>query len=196
MLYDEAKIYFEKVLKLVPTDATSLFYVAHCNDTLGNIQDAERYYIKVLEIRENYADVYKNLCVIYMKTGRENSAIELAKKAKEISPNDYTFDYLIGTAHVALKMYNEGIEYLENALALNPEHFQIYNNLGTAYLLVGQREKALNCYKKAIKINPEDSVSFYNIGSIYQIQNQHNQACDYAYCAQQVAVVASHCRCR
>ena len=178
-LFDEAKIYFEKVLKLVPTDATSLYYFAFCCDTLGNIQEAESYYIKVLEIRENYVDVYKNLCVIYMKTGRENSAIELAKKAKEISPNDYTFDYLIGTALVALKMYNEGIEYLEKALALNPEHFQIYNNLGTAYLLIGQREKSLDCYKKAIKINPQDAVSFYNIGSIYQIQNQHSQACDY-----------------
>lgn len=178
-LYDEAKTYFEKAIKLVPTDATSLFYLAHCYETLGNLQDAERFYIKVLEMRENYVDVYKNLCIIYMKTGRETSAIELAQKAKTIEPNDYTFDYLIGTALVALKMYNEGIEHLEQALALNPEHFQIYNNLGTAYLLIGQREKALKSYKKAIKLNPEDAVSFYNIGSIYQIQNKHNQACDY-----------------
>lgn len=177
--YKSAATNFEKAIKISPKDATALFYLANCYDNLNRLSDAESYYIKVLEIRENYIDAYKNLCIICMKTGKENNAIEYAMKAKEIAPQDYTFDYLIGTAYVALKIYNKGIEYLEAALALNPEHFQIYNNLGTAYLLVGSREKAIDCYKKAIKIRPEDAISYYNIGSIYQIQNKHEQACDY-----------------
>lgn len=177
--YKSATTNFEKAIKISPKDATALFYLANCYDNLNRLSDAESYYIKVLEIRENYIDAYKNLCIICMKTGKENNAIEYAMKAKEIAPQDYTFDYLIGTAYVALKIYNKGIEYLEAALALNPEHFQIYNNLGTAYLLVGSREKAIDCYKKAIKIRPKDAISYYNIGSIYQIQNKHEQACDY-----------------
>lgn len=177
--YKSATTNFEKAIKISPKDATALFYLANCYDNLNRLSDAESYYIKVLEIRENYIDAYKNLCIICMKTGKENNAIEYAMKAKEIAPHDYTFDYLIGTAYVALKIYNKGIEYLEAALALNPEHFQIYNNLGTAYLLVGSREKAIDCYKKAIKIRPKDAISYYNIGSIYQIQNKHEQACDY-----------------
>lgn len=177
--YKSATTNFEKAIRISPKDATALFYLANCYDNLNRLSDAESYYIKVLEIRENYIDAYKNLCIICMKTGKENNAIEYAMKAKEIAPQDYTFDYLIGTAYVALKIYNKGIEYLEAALALNPEHFQIYNNLGTAYLLVGSREKAIDCYKKAIKIRPKDAISYYNIGSIYQIQNKHEQACDY-----------------
>lgn len=179
LLFDEAVKNFEKAVKISPDDATALFYLANCYDNTGRLSDAERYYIKVLEVRENYIDAYKNLCIIYMKTGNENKAIEFAQKAKDIAPNDFTFDYLIGTASVALKLYNKGIQHLEHALALNPQHFQIYNNLGTAYLLTGMRDKALDCYKKAIKIKPDDAVSFYNIGSIYQIQNKHAQACDY-----------------
>ena len=178
-LYSDAKNTFEKVIKISPKDATSLFYLANCLDNLDNVTEAEKYYSKVLQIREGYIDAYKSLCIIYLKTNREYNAIELAKKAKEFAPKDYTFDYLIGTANITLKQYNKGIEHLETALAMNPSHFQIYNNLGTAYLLVGQREKAIECYKKAIKIKPDDSISYYNIGSIYQIQNKHNQACDY-----------------
>ena len=177
--FDEAKNNFEQAVKISPKDATALFYLANCYDNLDRVVDAEKYYLKVLEVRENYTDAYKDLCIIYMKTNRELNAIELAKKAKTIVTNDYTFDYLIGTASIALKRYNDGIEYLEKALALNPSHFQIYNNLGTAYLLIGQRDKAINCYKKAVKIKPEDSISYYNIASIYQIQNKHEQACDY-----------------
>ena len=178
-IYDEAKKDFEKVVKSNPEDATAMFYLASCYDNLGDIINAEKYYSKVLVLRENYIDVYKNLCIIYMRTNREYNAIELAKKAKEMAPRDYTFDYLIGTASITLKLYEQGIEYLENALALNPNHFQIYNNLGTAYLLTGQRELAIRCYEKAVKIRPEDSISYYNIGSIYQIKNKHAQACDY-----------------
>ncbi len=178
-LYEEAKKDFETALKLAPNDATALFYIAHCHDNLGAVLEAEKYYTKLLQVRENYIDAYKDLCIIYMKTGREIDAIELAGKAKTKAPNDYTFDYLIGTACVALKRYNDGIEHLEAALALNPSHFQIYNNLGTAYLLIGKRQKAIDAYKKAIKIKPDDSVSYYNIGSIYQIQNKHAQASDY-----------------
>lgn len=178
-LYKDAKKNFELVLKSDSEDATSVFYLANCCDKLDDVQNAEKYYKKVLELRENYIDAYKNLCIIYMKTSRELDAIELAKKAKKIEPNDYTFDYLIGTANIAIKQYTTGIKYLELALFLNPQHFQIYNNLGTAYLLIGQRDKAINCYKKAIKIKPEDAISYYNIGSIYQIQNKHVQASDY-----------------
>lgn len=178
-LFRDAKVDFEKAVKLSPKDATALFYLANCYDNLDQLLDAEKYYLKVLEFRENYIDAYKNLCIVYMKTNRELNAIELGKKAKTLAPKDYIFDYLIGTASITLKRYNDGIEYLENALALNPSHFQIYNNLGTAYLLIGQREKAISCYQKAIKIKPEDSVSYYNIASIYQIQNKHEQACDY-----------------
>ncbi|MCR5266595.1 MAG: tetratricopeptide repeat protein [Cyanobacteria bacterium RUI128] len=177
--YKEALVNFEKAIKLSPNDATSLFYLANCYDNLEQLADAEKYYLKLLEVREGYVDAYKNLCVIYLKTSRELNAIELATKAKALAPNDYTFDYLIGTASVAIKQYNQAIKHLEAALALNPSHFQIYNNLGTAYLLIGQRDKAINCYMKAIKIKPDDAVSFYNIGSIYQIQNKHEQACEY-----------------
>lgn len=178
-LFKEAKDNFEKVISIVPDDATTLFYLANCYDNLGKLDDAERFYIKVLELRENFVDAYKNLCIIYMKTGKEVSAIKIAQQAKLIDSSDYTFDYLIGTASVTLKLYNQGIEHLENALSLNPEHPQIYNNLGTAYLLTGARDKAIDCYKKAIKLNPKDSVAYYNIASIYQIQNKHAQATDY-----------------
>ena len=178
-LYAEAIFDFTKVIKQSPDDATSLFYLANCFDNLGNLEDAEDYYKRVLKIRENYIDVYKNLCIIYMKTKKEQEAIDLGLKAKEIAPEDYTFDYLISTAYIALKAYNKGIEHLHMAMALKPDHPQIYNNLGTAYLLTDQKEKAIDCYMKAIELNPNDSISYYNLGSLFQIQNKHRQACEY-----------------
>lgn len=178
-LYAEALLDFSKVVKQTPNDATALFYLANCFDNLDNLEDAQEYYKKVLKIRENYIDAYKNLCIIYMKVKKEQEAIELGLKAKKIAPDDYTFDYLISTAYIALKQYNKGIEHLLMAIKLNPNHQQIYNNLGTAYLLTGQKEKAIDCYIKAIDLKPDDAISYYNLASIFQIQNKHRQACEY-----------------
>ena len=84
-LYSDAKNTFEKVIKISPKDATSLFYLANCLDNLDNVTEAEKYYSKVLQIREGYIDAYKSLCIIYLKTNREYNAIELAKKAKALN---------------------------------------------------------------------------------------------------------------
>ena len=168
-LFKEGAEIFEKVIKLSPDDATTIFYLGNCYDNLNLLDKAEDCYKQVIKLRKNFVEAYKNICVLYMKTGNEIKAIQRAQEAKLIEPSDYTFDYLIGTASVTLKLYNQAIEHLENALALNPEHSQIYNNLGTAYLLTGMKEKAIECYKKAIKLNPKDSVAYYNIASIYQI---------------------------
>ena len=59
-LYDEAKSDFEKVVKSNPDDATSVFYLANCYDNLDDIANAEKYYTKVLTMRENYINAYKN----------------------------------------------------------------------------------------------------------------------------------------
>ncbi len=177
--YEEAKNNFEYVLLSENNDATSWFYLGNCYDKLKDLENAKTAYEKVIELRENYLEAYKSLCVIYMQIHMEDKAIEIAQKAKTIDAEDYTYDYLIGTAFVAKKQYQESIKYLENALKLNPNHSQIYGNLATAYLLLNDQVKAIEMYNKAIELNPENADALFNLASVYQIQNNHSEACKY-----------------
>ena len=177
--YEEAKKNFEAVLTKEMDDATSWFYLGSCYDKLNDLQNAKNAYLKVIQLRENYLDAYKSLCIILMRLKEEDNAIIYAEKAKEIVPEDYTYDYLIGTALVAQKKYKESIKYLEHAIELKPDHAQIYGNLGTAYLLINNQAKAFEMYKKAIEIQPENAEALYNLASLYQIQNNHSEACIY-----------------
>lgn len=177
--YDEARQNFEEVVEQEKEDATSWFYLGNCYDKLRNLEQAKNAYLKVIELRENYLDAYKSVCIILMQLGEEEKAIELAEKAKEIDSEDYTYEYLIGTAYVALRQYDESIAHLEKALELAPNHSQIYGNLGTAYLLKNDQTKSIEMYKKAIEIEPENTEALYNLGSLYQIQNNHSEACVY-----------------
>jgi len=174
--FKEAKQNFEYVLHQKDDDATSWFYLGNCYEKLGELENAKSAYLKVIELRDQYVEAYKNLCVVYMQLKQEDKAIEIAEKAKLIDSDDYTYDYLIGTANVALKRYDEGIKYLTQALALNPNRPQIHGNLGTAYLLTNNQGKAIESFNKALEIEPENTEVLYNLGSLYQIQNNHSEA--------------------
>lgn len=177
--YKEGQNNFETIVKYDPEDASSWFYLASCYDNLDDRLHAITAYQKVIELRDQFVDAYKNLCVLYIRNEEQENAIELAKKALEFSDDDYTFYYIIGTAYMSIKNFEESVKYLEKALELKPEHPQLYNNLGTSYITIGDLDKAYENFLKATEFDPENSLTYFNIASILQLKGQHEEACEY-----------------
>lgn len=178
-MWIEAQAQFETVVKYSPDDATAWFYLGSCYDNLGNFISAKSAYKKVIELRENYTDAYKSLCVTLLKMDNFADAIEYALKAKKIDSDDYIFDFVIGTSYMKIKDFHKAVEYFNNALSLKSDNVGIYNSLGTAYMATNRAKEALDCYKKALELNPETPMAYYNIGSVLQIQQNHKEACEY-----------------
>ena len=59
-----AKKHFETVVKFNQEDATSWFYLASCYEHLGDFLPAKSAYIKVIELRDEYLEAYKNLSLL------------------------------------------------------------------------------------------------------------------------------------
>lgn len=177
--YKEGQNNFETIVKYDPEDASSWFYLASCYDNLDDRLHAITAYQKVIELRDQFVDAYKNLCVIYIRNEEQQNAIELAKKALEFAGDDYTFYYIIGTAYMSIKNFEESVKYLEKALELKPEHPQLYNNLGTSYITIGDLDKAYENFVKAAEYDPENSLTYFNIASILQLKSKHEEACEY-----------------
>ena len=114
--FPEAKSAFETVVKYLPEDATSWYYLAICYDNSDELVQAKFAYNKVISLRDKYVDAYKNLGVIYLKLREEENAFNLAKKGIEVAPDDYIFYYLAGSALLSMKDFKQSIEYLEKAL--------------------------------------------------------------------------------
>ena len=177
--YKEGQINFETVVKYDPDDASSWFYLASCYDNMDDRLHAITAYLKVIELRENFIDAYKNLCVLYIRNEEQQNAIDLALKALELEEGDYTFYYIIGTAYMSIKNFEESVKYLEKALKLKPEHPQLYNNLGTSYVTIGDLDKAYENFIKATEYDPDNSLTYFNIASILQLKGKHEEACEY-----------------
>ena len=175
----EAKEHFETVVKFDNEDATSWFYLANCYDKLGDFISAKNAYIKVIDLRKEYMEAYKSLCIVFLKLNHYAEAIQYAHRANVIDPEDYIYNFIVGTAFMKLKAFNESIEPFTKALEKSPDNVGIYNSLGTAYMAMNNSEKAISCYEKSLELDSSNPMAYFNLGSAYQIQLNHAKACEY-----------------
>lgn len=178
-LWNDSKKHFETVVKFEPQDATSWYYLASSYEKLGDYISAKNAYLKVIELREEYIEAYKSLCVVLMKTNDIELAIKIANQAKKIDSETSLFDFVIGTAYMKDKEFSKAIIALEDALKFPDKHLGILNSLGTCYMATGNTSKAIETYEEALSRNPQNPMAYFNIGSAYQIQQNHEKAIEY-----------------
>lgn len=174
----DAKRYFETVVKFEQEDATSWFFLAKCYENLGDLVSSKNAYITVINLRPEYMDAYKNLCIILLKLSEVSETIKFAEIAKTHDSN-YIYDFIIGTAYMKNKDFDKAIEPLKSALEQAPNNLGTLNSLGTCYMATGNTALAISTYEKALEINPKAPMAYYNIGSAYQIQQNHKEAVEY-----------------
>ncbi|MCQ2753593.1 MAG: tetratricopeptide repeat protein [bacterium] len=177
--WSDAKRVFETVVKFSPEDATSWFYLGNCYDKLGDFISAKNSYIKVISLREEYLEAYKNLCVILLKLNELDMALEYASKATTYDSEDYLYEVIIGAAYMKKRDFESAIEPLKKALDKTIYKTGILSSLGTCYMATGKQQDAIDVYNQAIENSPNTAMPYYNLGSAYQIMQNHKKACEY-----------------
>ena len=177
--YNQARVYFETVIKFSPDDATSLFYLGNCYDNLGDLISSKNAYVQVINLRPEYIEAYKTLCIALIKLNELDEALKYASKASIIAPEDYIFDFIIGTAYMKIKNFDKSIKPFMQALEKSPDNLGTLNSLGSAYIALGKIEDAIKYYEKALRIDSKNPMAYYNIGSAFQIQQNHEEARKY-----------------
>ncbi len=178
-LWDEARQKFESVVKFSPEDATSWFYLAGCYDKLGDLISAKNAYITVLQLRPEYMEAYQSLCVTLLKLNEIDETVNYARRASALDPDAYIYDFIIGTAYMKNKAYDEALEPLQQAVEKAPRNLGSLNSLGTCYMATGKSDDAIKIYERALEISPQSPMAYFNIGSAYQIKQNHEKAVEY-----------------
>jgi len=152
------------------------FNLAVQNHQNNNLQDAQNYYQKVLELDANHSQTLNNLGVIFQGLGEIEKAKECYEKAIKIDPN-YT-DALnnLGVIFQGLGENQKAKEFFEKAIEINPNYVKALNNLGITFQRLGDNQKAKACYKKAIKIYPNYTDALNNLGVIFQGLGENQKA--------------------
>ena len=177
--WNNAKKHFETVVKFAQKDATSWFYLANCYNNLADFISAKNAYKKVIELRPEYVEAHKSLCVILLKLNEIDETIKYASLGRDVDQEDYIYDFIIGTAYMKNKEFSKALAPLVSAYEKAPKIVGTINSLGTCYMALNKIADAIQIYEKAIEISPNNSMTYYNIGAAYQILQNHEKACEY-----------------
>ena len=118
--------------------------------------DAIYHYQKALEIKPDFIPAANDLAYLLAEKGEKLSlALELAKKAKKILPDDPRVADTLGWVYYRMGLYDDALEEFTRGVSKLPNNPTIHFHLGMAYLKTGNKDSARAALKKALRLNAE-----------------------------------------
>ena len=130
----------------------------------GRIQEAAKYYQKLISEKCNDERVFSNYAVILQSLNKLEAASKCYYKAIEINPDFADAHYNLGIILHDLDKPQEAKISFRKAIELNPDFADAHYNLGSVLSDIGKLQKAELSYRKAIELNPDFSNAHYNLG--------------------------------
>ncbi|MBI2929396.1 MAG: tetratricopeptide repeat protein [Verrucomicrobia bacterium] len=154
--YEQALEKIETLLTRTPKDSSSLFLAGMIYEKKRDFAKAAETYEKLLALRPRFGLAMNNLaylCAEYL--GQVDKAHDLARKARELNPNDpFTADTL-GWVLYKRADYTRALSLFEEAaekLAAEPD---VLFHLGMAHYALGEEEPARVAFQQALQLSKD-----------------------------------------
>ena len=136
-------------------NADELREVAGHYRALGNLDKAETYYEKSLQIQPRQPVAANNLaCRMLLKGGKPQEALTLAKAAHQAMPDSPNTADTLAWVYYSKGTYGFARDLLEDAVKEDPNKADIHYHLGMVYAKQHDKANALLHLKKAMAIDP------------------------------------------
>ena len=131
--------------------------------------DSARYALEqALEIDTTYAPAHFNLALIYEDEGDLSKALDHARQAWRLSPEDYDYRYLMGSLMVKTRAHvEEAVPHLQAVTEHWPWHHASHYNLGQAFLQMGRQAEGKALLEQAEKLRARE-VKVQNFSGVAQ----------------------------
>lgn len=136
---NDMKTYNQLMQKVVESDPTNpdLFYnLGVSAASIGDFENARKYYNKAIELNPNFYNAQVNLAVMILE--QEESIIEEMNTLGTSAQDDRRFYALIAQRN---EMYKEAVPYLESASEGRPDDVSILRTLMNIYSILGEDAK-------------------------------------------------------
>ncbi len=116
-----------------------------------DIENAEKNYEEAIKIAPNFSYAIAEFSKFEFNRGHIHRALELAKEAIKVNPENYHSWFNYGISLKRNKQFEDAIDCLKKAKELNPNHLPIYNELGRVYTFIGDYESAEKEFQGALR---------------------------------------------
>lgn len=157
---------FDQLVKSNPEEVTVHILGGDLFLSTGKNREAQREYLKAIEISEVNYEVWENLLFLEANLEQYDQMIKHTDQALELFPNQRMLHYYNGFAHIRKRNFAEAIVSLEQAKRLSASNAsfvcEINSLLGDAFNAVKDYEKSDKAYEDALAFNPNYTIVLNN----------------------------------
>lgn len=139
-------------------------------------KQAERIYLKVLELQSTNLKAIMALGNLYFVLKRYSCASSYYEKALELNPNLVKAHYNLGTINYFLKDYGKAKDHLAKALNLYPKLLGAYLILAQIFQIGGRTEESIKLLSKAIELSPRNPILYQKLAVLHVHLKQFDPA--------------------
>ena len=160
--FREASTAIAKALELRPDEKA--FYVIQglVFDRLGEYNSAIATYEAGIAVNSSNESAQATLLnnysyILSQHDGDLNKALEMAKKAIAVEPDNSSFLDTIGWVYYKLEDYAKALDYIQRSVDSNPESSEVLDHLGDVFEKLGDLVKAQEYWNKALELDSKNS---------------------------------------
>lgn len=161
--------------------------------------EAQKFFRRAIELDPNFAAAYARqsyaqvISAIYFEAENVeellDEALELARKACQLDPDDAVCRFALGRVYLARGEYERSLAELKTATQLNPGMAQAHCGLGDSLAYAGHPNAAMECFEEAVRLSPSDPYrwAFLSYGATALLfKREFERAADWATQAESV----------
>ena len=145
--YEQAKEYYQRILKQKPNSASALYEISYSSMESNNLEEALTYLKRGERIdSENLFLFYHMHGITLDRLGKPFEAIKAFKKGIEVNPEFHLLHYSLAITSLNVGDQSQGKISLQNAILTNFEHSSSHLLLGNMYNNEGNSIPAILAY--------------------------------------------------
>jgi len=141
-----------------------------------NWPEAEREYLRSIELNPNYATARHWYAHYLTAMGRQTEAVIQIKLARELDPLSLPINAGMGWHYYLTRQYEEAIREYGKTLELNENFYMAHFLLGMTYEKVGRYDDALVSYERAITLSGGSPAMLAAPGHAYAMLGRRDEA--------------------
>jgi tetratricopeptide (TPR) repeat protein len=135
-----------------PSDTGALMLVGMIQNDIGDFSAARTNYERLLKINPNFVPALNNLAYLYSeKFEMPDKAFEMARKARDLAPNDPALEDTLGWILFQRHEYSWALSLLQASAEKLPNEAEVQFHLGMAYYAMDDESRAAKQLSRALE---------------------------------------------
>jgi tetratricopeptide (TPR) repeat protein len=138
--------------------------------------EAARAYRELIQRYAYEIEARNLLSQLLLETGKHEEALEEAKQLARLAPEDHIAWSMLGSAHLALKHFNEAVVTFRRYVELQPESPNAHHLLADSYRCQGELDLAAQEYANALAADPGFHYATTALATVEALQGRSAEA--------------------